>query len=96
MPRISLPIRLEKRRANKVALQEEIGLEVNSKAFLIGLVGRLVEQKGLDLILQIMDRFLSYTDAQFVLLGTGDRYYETQFWQMASKYRGRMATPYLL
>jgi len=86
---------LEKRRANKVALQEEIGLEVNSKAFLIGLVGRLVEQKGLDLILQIMDRFLSYTDAQFVLLGTGDRYYETQFWQMASKYRGRMAT-YLL
>jgi starch synthase len=86
---------LEKRRANKVALQEEIGLEVNSKAFLIGLVGRLVEQKGLDLILQIMDRFLSYTDAQFVILGTGDRYYETQFWQMASKYRGRMAT-YLL
>jgi starch synthase len=86
---------LEKRRTNKVALQEEIGLEVNSKAFLIGLVGRLVEQKGLDLILQIMDRFLSYTDAQFVLLGTGDRYYETQFWQMASKYRGRMAT-YLL
>jgi starch synthase len=86
---------LEKRRANKVALQEEIGLEVNSKAFLIGLVSRLVEQKGLDLILQIMDRFLSYTDAQFVVLGTGDRYYETQFWQMASKYRGRMAT-YLL
>jgi starch synthase len=86
---------LDKRRANKVALQEEIGLEVNSKALLIRLVGRLVEQKGLDLILQIMDRFLSYTDAQFVLLGTGDRYYETQFWQMASKYRGRMAT-YLL
>ena len=86
---------LAKRKANKVALQEEIGLEVNSKAFLIGLVGRLVEQKGLDLVLQIMERFLSYTDAQFVLLGTGDRYYETQFWQMASKYRGRMAT-YLL
>lgn len=86
---------LEKRRANKVALQEELGLEVNSKAFLIGLVGRLVEQKGLDLVLQIMDRFMSYTDAQFVLLGTGDRYYETQFWQMASKFRGRMAT-YLL
>jgi starch synthase len=86
---------LEKRRVNKVAIQEELGLEVNSKAFLVGLVGRLVEQKGLDLILQILDRFLSYTDAQFVLLGTGDRYYETQLWQMASRYRGRMAT-YLL
>ncbi len=86
---------LENRRANKVAIQEELGLEVNSKAFLVGLVGRLVEQKGLDLILQILDRFLSYTDAQFILLGTGDRYYETQLWQMASRYRGRMAT-YLL
>ncbi|MBE9140586.1 glycogen synthase GlgA [Nodosilinea sp. LEGE 07088] len=86
---------LENRRTNKVAIQEELGLEVNSKAFLVGLVGRLVEQKGLDLILQILDRFLSYTDAQFILLGTGDRYYETQLWQMASRYRGRMAT-YLL
>lgn len=86
---------LENRRPNKVAIQEELGLEVNSKAFLVGLVGRLVEQKGLDLILQILDRFLSYTDAQFILLGTGDRYYETQLWQMASRYRGRMAT-YLL
>ena len=89
------PDSLENRRANKVAIQEELGLEVNSKAFLVGLVGRLVEQKGLDLILQILDRFLSYTDAQFILLGTGDRYYETQLWQMASRYRGRMAT-YLL
>ncbi|PSN15368.1 glycogen synthase GlgA [filamentous cyanobacterium CCT1] len=89
------PNSLENRRANKVAIQEELGLEVNSKAFLVGLVGRLVEQKGLDLILQILDRFLSYTDAQFILLGTGDRYYETQLWQMASRYRGRMAT-YLL
>ncbi|WOD41931.1 glycogen synthase GlgA [Nodosilinea sp. E11] len=86
---------LENRRVNKVTIQEELGLEVNSKAFLVGLVGRLVEQKGLDLILQILDRFLSYTDAQFILLGTGDRYYETQLWQMASRYRGRMAT-YLL
>ncbi|MBW4484010.1 MAG: glycogen synthase GlgA [Tildeniella torsiva UHER 1998/13D] len=86
---------LDQRRANKITIQEELGLEVNSKAFLVGLVGRLVEQKGLDLILQILDRFLSYTDAQFILLGTGDRYYETQLWQMASRYRGRMAT-YLL
>ncbi|PSM46465.1 glycogen synthase GlgA [Chroococcidiopsis sp. CCALA 051] len=86
---------LENRRPNKVAIQEEVGLEVNSKAFLVGMVTRLVEQKGIDLAIQILDRFLSYTDAQIIILGTGDRYYETQLWQMASRFPGRMAT-YLL
>lgn len=86
---------LDNRQANKIALQEEIGLEVNSKAFLIGMVTRLVEQKGLDLVLQMLDRFMAYTDSQFILLGTGDRYYETQMWQIASRYPGRMSV-YLL
>ncbi|MEB3828776.1 glycogen synthase GlgA [Phormidium sp. CCY1219] len=86
---------LDKREANKIALQEEVGLEVNKGAFLVGMVTRLVEQKGLDITLQILDRFLAYTDAQFILLGTGDRYYETQMWQLATRYPGRMAT-YLL
>ncbi len=86
---------LEKRPANKIALQEEVGLEVNKGAFLIGMVTRLVEQKGLDLIIQMLDRFMAYTDAQFIVLGTGDRYYETQLWQMTARYPGRMSTQLL-
>ncbi len=86
---------VERRKTNKVTLQEELGLEVNSGAFMMGIVSRLVEQKGLDLIIQIMDQFMSYTDSQLVMLGTGDRYYETQMWQMASRYPGRMTTQIL-
>jgi starch synthase len=86
---------LDDRIANKIALQEELGLEVNSGAFLMGIVSRLVEQKGIDLVLQIIERFLSYTDSQLVILGTGDRHYETQLWLMSSRFPGRMAVQLL-
>ncbi|PSO81632.1 MAG: glycogen synthase GlgA [Cyanobacteria bacterium QH_9_48_43] len=86
---------VEKRRANKLALQEEVGLQVNGGAFLIAMVTRLVEQKGIDLVLQIIDQFLTYTGSQFLLLGTGDRYYETQLWEMSSRFYGRMSVQLL-
>jgi starch synthase len=77
---------LHLRAANKTGLQQELGLTVRPQAFLVGMVTRLVEQKGIDLVIQMMDRFLAYTDAQFVVLGTGERYYETQLWQLAGRY----------
>ncbi|MBE9061058.1 glycogen synthase GlgA [cf. Phormidesmis sp. LEGE 11477] len=86
---------LDVRGQNKAVIQKEMGLEVNPDKFLIGMVSRLVEQKGIDLILQTMDRFLAYSDAQFVLLGTGDRTYETQLWELAARYPNR-ASAYIM
>ena len=86
---------IEKRPANKIALQEEVGLQVNKNAFLMCMVTRLVEQKGIDLLLNILDSFMSYTDAQLIILGTGERYYETQLWQIASRFAGRMSVQLL-
>ena len=82
---------IEKRSVNKESLQQELGLEVKPNALLMGVVSRLVEQKGIGLILQILDRFMSYTDAQLVILGTGDRSLETQLWETAARFRGRIS-----
>ncbi len=86
---------IDDREANKLALQQEVGLNINPDTMIVGMVSRLVEQKGLDLMLQVLDRFLAYNDAQIVVLGTGERYYETALWELAGRYPGRVAT-YLL
>jgi starch synthase len=86
---------LEKRAANKPALQTELGFKVDDKIFLMGVVSRLVDQKGIDLLMQILDRFMAYSNSQLVVLGTGDRNIETQLWQLATRFPGRMSVQLL-
>ncbi len=86
---------LDIRTKNKVALQKEVGLAINPDTCVISMVSRLVEQKGIDLLVQVLQGFLAYTDCQFLVLGTGERYYETQLWEMASRYPGRMSAQIL-
>lgn len=86
---------LEKRSQNKAALQSELGLNVDDNVFLMGVVSRLVEQKGISLLMQIIDRFMAYSNSQLVVLGTGDRQLETQLWELAGRWRGRMSVQLL-
>ncbi len=75
---------------NKLALQKELGLEADKKKMLIGIVSRLTDQKGFDLIDRVMDE-LCQDDVQIVVLGTGDERYENMFRHYAWKYSGKVA-----
>ena len=75
---------------NKKALQQELGLEVNDKKFMIGIVSRLTDQKGLDLIAYMMDQICT-EDVQLVILGTGESQYENMFRHFAWKYPDRVS-----
>ncbi|MEO0927470.1 MAG: glycogen synthase GlgA, partial [Cyanobacteria bacterium J06643_13] len=86
---------LDKRIDNKAALQQELGLNPDPEVFLMSVVSRLVDQKGIGLLLQIIDRFMAYSNSQLVVLGTGDRNLETQLWQLAARFPGRMSVQLL-
>mgnify|MGYP000944411550 CR=1 FL=1 len=80
---------LEKKKENKYFLQKEAGLPVGDMPVL-GLISRLTDQKGLDLIIDKIDDIMKYP-LQFILLGTGDPYYESRFVNLGKKYRNKMA-----
>lgn len=75
---------------NKRALQEELGLEKNDKKLMLGIVSRLTDQKGFDLIAYVMDE-LCQEDIQIVVLGTGEERYENMFRHFAWKYGDRVS-----
>lgn len=62
---------------NKLELQKELGLEVNPEIPMIGMVTRLTDQKGINLVLEVAEQILN-SGTQLVILGTGDAHYENR------------------
>lgn len=81
---------LERREANKIALQREAGLPERSDIPLIGAISRLADQKGFDLIAQIIDAWMTHLPSQFVVLGTGEQRYHDMLQSIRSRYPDRV------
>ena len=78
------------KKENKKALQKKFGLPEDPDKFTLGLVSRLTDQKGLDLVDGIMDSLMR-EDVNLVVLGSGDERYENMFRYYAAKYPGKVA-----
>ncbi|MFP3154556.1 glycogen synthase GlgA [Lachnospiraceae bacterium ZAX-1] len=79
------------KRENKKRLQKEMGLAVNSKAFLIGVVSRLTKQKGFDLLKLAMKDLCTLPNIQFVILGSGEEGYESMLRYYTQQYPDKIA-----
>jgi starch synthase len=77
---------LDRRPQNKLALQREAGLRPDPQAPLVGIIARLTDQKGFDLIAPVIEGLLRHLGAQFVLLGTGEQRYHDFFAKLADGY----------
>jgi starch synthase len=74
---------------SKAALQKEGALDADPRAPLFGVVGRLVEQKGVDLLTASAPKLLD-AGGQLVVLGSGDPAYEAKWKALASRYAGKL------
>ena len=82
---------LEKKKENKRRLQEELGLVQDDHKFVIGLISRLTDQKGLDLVNSIIPQIMD-EHTQLVVLGTGDAVYENSFRYYENAYKGNVCS----
>jgi starch synthase len=79
------------KQANKLALQAQLGLEQNADKMVLGLISRLTDQKGLDLVNSILPALVD-GNTQVVVLGTGDARYEASFRDFENAYKGAVCS----
>jgi starch synthase len=78
------------KRRNKTRLQQAFGLEECPDGMLFGHIGRLVEQKGIDLILAVLPELMAQPDTQLAILGAGDKRLEAAAREASERYPGRV------
>lgn len=83
---------IERRAENQVTLQKQFGLPSDKNAFVIGMVSRIDNQKGFDLVTQMMGPLMENINFQFIIVGEGDAGYRTYFENLKEKYPDRIGT----
>ncbi len=78
------------KKKNKEELQKKFGLKVDPNVPVIAMISRLASHKGFNLVLAVFDEMMQH-NVQFVLLGTGEKQYETFFSQVAKRYPGKVS-----
>lgn len=81
--------KIDKKWINKNALQKENNMKVDTKTPLVGIIARLVDQKGIDILIPAIGE-MARLGAQFVLLGTGDEKYHQVLREVAKKGKGKV------
>lgn len=79
------------KRLNKIELQKELGLYQKEDTPIISIISRLTRQKGIDLVLSVIDRILTDRDVQLVVIGTGDRDFEEAFYRLKDRHGDKVS-----
>jgi starch synthase len=90
LPHAYSAARLAGKAANKLALQQEVGLPSRKNVPLFGTISRLAEQKGVDIELGALEEMLG-ADIQFVLLGSGSPAFERGYLELMARFPGKIA-----
>lgn len=83
---------IDKRAENKIVLQKQFGLPDDKNAFVVGMVSRMDDQKGFDLVTQMLGPLMENIPFQFIIVGEGNPGYRTFFEQLKEKHPDRVGT----
>jgi starch synthase len=79
------------KKVNKLDMQKKLGVSVGQDYFVIGMVSRIVEQKGFEIIIPALHQFLENPQIEFVILGTGDEIYLEQLKNLKNRFPDRVS-----